>query len=142
MANLWTQALTDRLKNLIASGLSTRQIGQQLGLTRNAVIGKSHRLGLRGKPMTVVSLVSLPVKRPREAREDDTPPVVPPCLPSSILSRVDRLLRLKASECRWPIGDPRDRDFHFCCQPRAGVNSAYCAMHKRIAHRGHGNALW
>jgi GcrA cell cycle regulator len=47
--------------------------------------------------------------------------------------RID-LLGLQTCMCRWPIGDPRDGNFHFCGHSKTG-NSSYCAAHARMAFR-------
>lgn len=42
---------------------------------------------------------------------------------------------LKASMCRWPIGDPQDKDFHFCGEKRVSSDESYCQHHTEKAYR-------
>lgn len=150
----WTDERVETLKKLWAEGHSASQIAKELGgVTRNAVIGKVHRLGLSGR-----STPSRPVKRPprlarpkprvlpdgtvkpspseatptaaRAAREERAlieklPPVD---LPDGQKATV---LNLSASMCKWPIGDPADPSFAFC--GRKAECGPYCSEHAKIA---------
>jgi GcrA cell cycle regulator len=103
----WTDERIAELQRLWAEGKSASEIAAILGdVTRNAVIGKAHRLNLSGRPS--------PIKRtPRRG--------------ASILALTDRM-------CKWPVGDPRDRDFHFCGKPtQAGM--PYCCDHAVQAYQ-------
>jgi GcrA cell cycle regulator len=84
----WTEERASQLKELWAQGLSARQIADQLGgVTRNAVIGKAHRLGL---------------SQPSPAKIKAKPTAIP--------TVADR-------GCRWPIGHPGETAFRFCGAP-------------------------
>jgi len=98
--SIWSDALQARLRELWAQGLTASQIAAELCITRNAVIGKAHRLELGGRPS--------PIQRSK-----------PPML---------TLVALKERVCRWPIGHPGEPDFHFC-GGEARPNSPYCPEH-------------
>src|SRR5260370_13137419 len=151
----WTDQRTELLKTLWAEGLSSSQIGGELGLTRNAVIGKVHRLGLSGRiksaappprePKRGRSHVSHYNGGPKPQRTDVTPFKGPSDLsvethapaPIKNIIPIDRrcsILELTLDNCHWPIGDPRSRAFFFCgakslrCLP-------YCGYHSRMAYQ-------
>jgi GcrA cell cycle regulator len=144
------------LRKLWADGLSCSQIAKQLGgVSRSAVIGKVHRLGLAGrptasKPARTVFKSPPPVKpsaqlevrhQARAFGETRVPPVVPapPPPPPPSPRFVDEapgtatVLTLGASMCRWPIGDPQLESFTFCGRRAAGCS--YCTEHAQIAYQ-------
>ena len=121
----WSEERVTLLRKLWAEGLSASQIAKQLGgVTRNAVIGKVHRLGLAGR-----ATPSRPAKRPvRPARSRVIGPLAPRMRPASSLPHVAipelepirfedgktaNVLTLNESMCKYPIGDPTDADFAF-----------------------------
>ena len=133
----WTDERVEQLKQLWTEGLSASQIARVLGgLTRNAVIGKVHRLGLAGRaspsreirprlpavprmPKRLAALSEPGVEEPELALQDGTF--------ATVLTVDDRM-------CRWPIGEPDKNEFHFCGrQPKSG--SPYCEAHARKAHQ-------
>jgi len=151
----WTEDRVEVLKKLWAEGHSASQIAKELGgVTRNAVIGKVHRLGLSGR-----ATPSRPVKRPpRLARpkpriQPDGSVVTPKpqrvvaetvlkpnekvamltTLPPHPLAdgEAATILTLRDSMCKWPIGDPADPKFAFC--GRKSANGPYCAEHGKVA---------
>ena len=142
----WTDDRVEMLKKLWADGLSASQIAQKLGgVTRNAVIGKVHRLGLSGRA-TPSRPVRLPVRaasRPKRtaAKTTSTPaakeaapppaPIEPKRLPNGDYVSV---LTLSNQTCKWPVGDPDDPDFRFCGR-RAENGSPYCEGHKQQAYQ-------
>jgi len=146
----WTDDRVEELKKLWADGLSASQIAKQLGgVTRNAVIGKVHRLGLSGRatPSRPARRPSKP-SRPRTTTPTSTPvrtartapsvapatpqaPVEPKVLPSGELATV---LTLKESMCKWPLGDPSQASFRFCGRNTDSSN-AYCEAHANMAYQ-------
>jgi GcrA cell cycle regulator len=141
----WTEERVALLRKLWAEGLSASQIAKQLGgVTRNAVIGKVHRLGLAGR-----ATPSRPAKRPvRPARPRVIGPTAPRMRPASSMPAVvipdleplkfedvktASVLTLHESMCKYPIGDPNDADFAFC--GRAAMCGPYCQDHARLAYQ-------
>jgi len=142
----WTDERVASLKKLWLEGLSASQIAKQLGgVTRNAVIGKVHRLGLSGRATPAAP--SRPAfKAPRPARpvlaqphaprraEPAAPPAPPP-LPAVVEEPGSAtVLTLGAHMCKWPIGDPAAEGFTFCGR-RTGPDGPYCAEHARVAYQ-------
>ena len=150
----WTDERVETLKKLWTDGLSASQIAAELGgVTRNAVIGKVHRLGLSGrakspsatpararKPRTHSHL--LRVTRPSlrgntalahayEIDVEPEPEVIDNVIP---LGQRRSLLELNEETCHWPIGDPGSADFFFC-GGRTVSGLPYCAHHSRIAYQ-------
>jgi GcrA cell cycle regulator len=148
--NPWPVEAIDTLKRLIAEGLSFSQIGARLGKTRNAVIGKAHREGLSGtadykkchKPARPGGRVPKAKKlKPwrelqvrRSAQVFENAPFIPG--PELVIPVNERkgILDLGENDCRWPIGDPQEADFHFC-NGRKVPGLAYCEHHARRAYQ-------
>ncbi|HEV2364090.1 MAG TPA: GcrA family cell cycle regulator [Caulobacteraceae bacterium] len=144
----WTDERVENLKKLWLDGLSASQIAKALGgVTRNAVIGKVHRLGLSGRatpsqPTRAVFRTPRPPRpspgghvhhhRPRAER----PAVVRPPRPEPYVEQpgTATVLTLGAHMCKWPIGDPSSEDFTFCGR-RAGDEGPYCVEHARLAYQ-------
>jgi len=133
----WTEDRVELLKKLWAEGLSASQIARQLGeVTRNAVIGKVHRLGLSGRgspsrserPKSVT--MPKPVAKPVLVRP--TPTAEPPVrLPGGEFATVTTI---KENMCKWPIGDPTTAEFRFCGHKTSG-GTPYCEYHARMAYQ-------
>ena len=148
----WTDERVELLKKLWQDGLSASQIAGELGgITRNAVIGKVHRLGLSGrakspsssaprvrKPRSHMLRVSRPAMRGNTAlalsydlEAELEPEPVELVIP---LEQRRTLTELNEDTCRWPIGDPSSPDFYFCGgKPSSGL--PYCAHHSRVAYQ-------
>jgi GcrA cell cycle regulator len=128
----WTPEQITQLTQLWREGLSTAEIGKRLGISKNAVVGKAHRLHLASRPS--------PIKRvgPRPAIVRHTPhvrPAMPVAAPAPAPQPVaqPRRVELSNQSCRWPIGHPGDEDFHFCTQ-RAIQGKPYCVEHSAVAY--------
>lgn len=144
----WTEDRVTSLKKLWLEGLSASQIAKQLGgVTRNAVIGKVHRLGLSGRAAPAAPARPA-FKAPRPARPavshaprraEPAQPVHHP-VPAAPLPVVHEepgsatVLTLGAHMCKWPIGDPASETFSFCGR-RTGHDGPYCAEHSRVAYQ-------
>ncbi len=170
----WTKERINLLVDLWLSGKSASNVAKEIGnVSRNAVIGKVHRLGIANR---------VNVKKTSQSHKND---------PDKIRTRIDKpqktlkkrnplnhsdiykeqtlktkissvkihhpprpygkqivlardpnapiqlkklsLFELKENNCRWPSGDPKSNDFHFCGCPTEG-NTPYCAYHARIAY--------
>lgn len=150
----WTDERVELLKKLWADGLSASQIAAQLGgVTRNAVIGKVHRLSLSGRAKPASS-----GPRPRKARPPQphrprayvsgntalkvhahpAPRRLPAPVPAEdvvvpIMLKVP-LMALTDQMCKWPLGDPGADDFCFCGY-KSYNSLPYCEYHSRVAYQ-------
>jgi len=129
----WTEERVEQLKQLWTEGLSASQIARQLGgVTRNAVIGKVHRLGLAGRATPArAERPRMPTVR-RLARPRPVPVVQAPIIEADPVvdenGNKTTVLTVSDRMCKWPIGDPATNEFHFCGHPpKAG--SPYCEAH-------------
>ena len=156
----WSEDRVEILKKLWAEGLSASQIASELGdVTRNAVIGKVHRLKLpkRARPAGRTS--------PRRPRTPRTPQATPPPQRSASANRFNpvvfqsgrsarqrpqpvqpqdlsepiplnaTILTLTKHACRWPIGDPIEGKDDFCfCGHESWEGKPYCEYHSRLAY--------
>lgn len=137
----WTEDRIERLKNLWVDGFSASQIASELGgVTRNAVIGKVHRLGLRRRldstrqPRICVARAECS-DRPRSAKVAAlafTPRLRQPVAVVIPTSRRISLMEIKAGLCRWPLGNPLTPDFAFCGGD-CSVGRPYCPAHASVA---------
>ena len=129
----WTEERVAELARLWESGHSASAIGRILGVSKNAVVGKAHRMRLASRPSPIRQERRAPVRRrlPILTKPvDKSLPAVPtpevealPEPPRPALTKDP-----KGAKCRWPIGDPRSADFHFCGDP-AVEGKPYCEEH-------------
>lgn len=161
----WTDDRVETLKKLWSEGLSASQIAKQLGgVTRNAVIGKVHRLGLSGRatpsrppqrrvttPKPTQARVAKP-SAPAQAKPaakiaaTSAKPAAVPAVAERVAPSVPveaqplpngeyaTVLTLKDSMCKWPIGDPADATFRFCGR-KSQPGHAYCDAHASMAYQ-------
>ncbi len=153
----WTEDRVEILSKLWADGLSASQIAKQLGgVTRNAVIGKVHRLGLSGrakpsrpatrraaKPAAARTAAVKPKARAKpktpsipkiRSATQDAPlpaPVEAKPLPNGEFATI---LTIRDHMCKWPIGDPGDNDFRFCGR-KVKDSEPYCSAHCQVAYQ-------
>lgn len=157
----WTDERVELLKKLWNDGLSASQIANELGqVTRNAVIGKVHRLGLSGRAKAPSSTAPRARKPARSAPSAPPRPSMPasrsnlafkPRPAAEIMPEVEvaplpaidnvvpmgercTIMELKEYSCRWPIGEPGKDDFRYC-GARSSTGLPYCAYHSRIAYQ-------
>ncbi|CAL8978592.1 GcrA cell cycle regulator [Rhodoplanes serenus] len=153
---MWTDERVELLKKLWNDGLSASQIAAELGgITRNAVIGKVHRLGLSGRAKSPAAAVprqrkpraAQPMMRvARPAMRGNTALARAPMYEVEYEQEADAvatvvpmgqrctLLELGEGKCRWPVGDPGATDFFFC-GGRTSDGLPYCTYHARIAYQ-------
>lgn len=122
-ANSWTDDRLDELKKLWDKGLSISQIGEALGVSRNAIAGKAHRMGLPKRPSPIA-------KAKTEVKVEAAPELPARELP---LRLELRQLEWSRSKCCWPTGDPKNHGFAFCGR---GVvpGKPYCLPHCQEAY--------
>jgi GcrA cell cycle regulator len=148
----WTDERVELLKKLWQDGLSASQIAAELGgVTRNAVIGKVHRLGLSGRGQPTSSIKrqrrSHPtgIRRPRVSTYGnlalktnlDVLPDVDLEPARNVVVPIPRRLsifQLNEHTCKWPIGDPGQESFHFCGHDSL-ENRPYCEYHAGVAYQ-------
>jgi GcrA cell cycle regulator len=153
----WTEERVELLRKLWSEGLSASQVAAELGpgITRNAVIGKIHRLGLAERAKTAaaprprapraprapsqpranghvvhgnVALAFAPHTQPIARVQPEEEVVIP-------MSERVTLMELRESMCRWPMGDPTTPEFRFCGGKSPIGGGPYCAYHARIAYQ-------
>jgi GcrA cell cycle regulator len=135
----WTTERVALLKSCFNAGLSCRQIAHEIGVSRNAVIGKLSRLGLaRGRGTAAPGMrMGPPVRRPQVLTQRmalKTLFASEPVAESVVSVEPCSLLNLAPSKCRWPISAMGAADFTFCNNVTAG-GASYCAGHARMAYR-------
>ena len=153
----WNDETIARLRALWAEGLSTAEIGRRMGISKNAVVGKAHRLNLPARPSPIRCEGAVSAPRPQAPRRvtrptlpplatASTPPQIitaplsqPPAPPASVPRVVSsrpaattfRAIRPQA--CCWPIGEPGTKSFRFC-DATATQGKPYCQEHAALAY--------
>jgi GcrA cell cycle regulator len=155
----WTDERTQRLRTLWAEGLSASCVAERLGsVSRSAVLGKVHRLGLarrktahrsnaaqvNGRAVTRATSNAAHIWRRAIAPAGPTLRLIsskaapPPADRRAQETEAGALflpfLALEAGMCRWPIGDPKGEDFGFCGQ-RQERGVSYCGRHAIAAFK-------
>lgn len=156
----WTDERVELLRKLWNDGLSASQIAGELaeGITRNAVIGKVHRLGLSGraKPVAAQRPRAPKTVRPAPAVRTHiaapvrgnlafamTPRVAEPApqirmVAEEVVVPINEpvtIMELRESMCRWPLGDPASADFRYCGGDAPIGEGPYCRYHSRVAYQ-------
>ena len=154
---MWDDEKVEKLKKLWAEGHTASQVAGALGgVTRNAVLGKAHRLGIaesaprklakdraaqqmrrhhqKSKRKPAPQPQRLVVK-PSWFRPDYVYDPVAPAIEIEVpLAERRKLADIDDHQCRWPIGDPQDAEFHFCNQKKVDGIS-YCETHAKRAFK-------
>ena len=140
----WNEEKVEKLKELWGKGSTASQIAEIIGgISRNAVIGKAHRLNLSSKIKTknTSSFQSFgnnteennsKQKQGKRSRfkslliENDFEPENP-----------KKLEELDESSCKWPVGHPEEKSFYFC--GRSSLKDfSYCKLHLLYAYQPKG----
>jgi len=158
----WTSALVAQLHALWAEGLSTIEIGRRLGMSKNAVIGKAHRLGLPARPSPIRGgkggAAAVAKARERSTRRRSGPPPIGGA-PSVMPAARDYPLRASVEPagaaaqapppvvpaivtkppairggCRWPLWGNERPTHEYCDAPRAAWDCPYCPAHRARAY--------
>ena len=147
----WSETVIAELRGLWSEGLSTAEIGRRLGISKNAVVGKAHRLDLSPRPSpirrqprdpsappptprvvgpTLAPLPSRPAPQAMPVSQTVAPAIKapPPRRLAALATPVTRV-----SACCWPIGEPGKPSFHFC-DAVAVQGKPYCAEHAQLAY--------
>ena len=124
-ANSWTEERLAQLRKLWDEGLSISQIGEALGVSRNAIAGKAHRMGLPKRP-SPISKTAKETKKPAKPK--------PRAVIENIPLRLElRKLKWSRNKCCWPSGDPKLSGFTFCGDAVV-PGKPYCLKHCEEAY--------
>lgn len=175
----WTDKMVEDLKIMWKQGLTTGEIGKRLGVSKNSIVGKVHRLQLDARPSPIKKKDEMPENKAPEqaaASVSETAPVktaekpketakakpaakpvspaveeknIPspakpakepvksftpkPAAPAKSYNGNAKLTDLDNHTCRWPIGDPKDENFHFCGR-KIRMGQTYCEEHAALAY--------
>jgi GcrA cell cycle regulator len=149
----WTDEAIDRLRALWAEGHSTAEIGRRMGISKNAVVGKAHRLNLSARPSPIRRVPGQPAAprapRPTPMRAVERAPFVARAFsvvgaapaPRPVIAAPRPVAppapppppRLSNATCCWPIGEPGKAGFRFCAE-RALATKPYCEAHAAQAY--------
>jgi GcrA cell cycle regulator len=158
----WSEEIIDRLKALWAEGLSTAEIGRRMNISKNAVVGKAHRLNLPARPSPIrrggegarsrvtvrrvtgptlpplaTVRMAVPSPSPAPAAPVASPaPSAPPVarsLPAASLRGVVPPRFGRFNPCCWPLGEPGTESFRFCDEPSL-AGKPYCQEHAQVAY--------
>ena len=121
----WTPERIAEVTRLWNQGLTTAEIGRLVGMSKNAIVGKAHRLGLQPRPSPIKRGVRV-ARPPRssEPRVHVERPIAPP---------VQLVISTNGATCKWPLGHPGEPEFSFCGQP-AVEGKPYCVEHYTRAY--------
>lgn len=154
----WTAKSIDLLRGLWAEGHSTAEIGRRMGVTKNAIVGKAHRLDLPARPSPIrkQEVNGVPVAPRRKPSRDEAPasaersppmtretvspqpavakaPAAPANGAPAAGAQVRYFPRASLRSCCWPIGEPGQREFRFC-SAEATPGKPYCPDHVAVAY--------
>jgi GcrA cell cycle regulator len=148
----WNEDTIGRLRALWAEGLSTAEIGRRMGVSKNAVVGKAHRLNLTARPSPIRRDGEKAPRRrqPRRAHGATLPALAAAMAPMPMVEPPPRLAERPAqppvlralpaprpgarvTPCCWPIGEPGKRSFRFC-DVDAIAGKPYCQEHSALAY--------
>lgn len=142
----WTDEKVEELRALWDKGLTANEIAKVLGVTKNAIVGKVHRLCLKARPSPIKSKgedeqVVVQVEEVEIVEEAEEAPIEEAIEPVQQENKPEagasgnkvKLVELDSHTCRWPIGDPRDDDFGFCGK-KVRTGQTYCDEHAAMAY--------
>jgi len=154
----WSPEAIETLKALWAEGHSTAEIGRRMGVSKNAIVGKAHRLALPARPSPIrrdgvsqpitsgralftppaqavpAPLRAAPAPRATAPRPAATAPARDPVAAAPTPTTNFRAFpRVSGRSCCWPIGEPGTPGFRFC-DGGALTGKPYCAEHAAVAY--------
>ena len=138
----WNEDNVGRLKELWDQGLPTAQIGKLLGFTKNAVVGKAHRIGLERRPSPIRRTAAKPDRK--KARSpimpklnfENTEPEEKTYISevTTLQPTIKNIFNTKGKRgCEWPEGHPDETGFRFCNKDRH-EEKPYCLDHCALAY--------
>ena len=138
----WDDNNVSKLRDLWDQGLPTAQIGKLLGFTKNAVVGKAHRIGLERRPSPIRRTAVKPDRKkarspiiPKLNFEVTKDEVKENVVPQQTFQPLVKNLFTKSVKrgCEWPEGHPDESDFKFCGKERF-EDKPYCINHCAVAY--------
>lgn len=148
----WTDERVSLLKKLWGEGHTAAEIAKELGgVTRNAVIGKAHRLKLSNRVSPIQQNRTPANKNVARKKAPNEKVKVAPAAPRPVAKTLSRpapvykepevraedlysLMDLQPRMCRWPSGDPKEDNFGFCGE-RVVPGLPYCECHAKVAYQ-------
>ena len=141
----WTIEKVEKLKELWGKGNTASQIAEIIGgVSRNAVIGKAHRLNLSAKIKTKSFSVNDNTYLQKNNSSDKSDKKIRRNKFKSLIIEKDfepenpkQLEELDENSCKWPIGHPNESSFYFC--GRSSLKDfSYCKLHLLYAYQPKG----
>ena len=134
----WTDEMVEGLKKMWKQGLTTNEIAKNLGVSKNSIVGKVHRLNLTARPSPIKKKEDETAAEPVAAHDKKSAETPTEVKPLNVEKKIGSSACLKLTEldnhtCRWPIGDPRDDNFCFCGKKVRG-GQTYCEEHSSVAY--------
>ena len=157
----WNEDSITKLRALWAEGHSTAEIGRRMGVSKNAVVGKAHRLTLDARPSPIrrdgdktprrrqlrrsqgptlpaLAAATVPIPVPMTVEPSTAAPLRPQPQPVERPAPVLRSIPAprpgaRVTPCCWPIGEPGTRSFRFCDDDSVG-GKPYCEQHSALAY--------
>lgn len=151
----WDDEMIARLRVLWTEGHSTAEIGRRIGVSKNGIVGKAHRLDLPARPSPIIKNADgtpyvrkayVPRKRltlpPLASAEPIVVPPVVPVTPSRAVRPVfvapppkppTPMPYRRVTECCWPIGEPGAQGFRYCGDA-SDPGAVYCGEHRKLAY--------
>ena len=131
----WTYERVEKLKQLWEEGLTASRIAAELGeVTRNAVIGKAHRLGLSGRMASKKSNGGISIIRKKKVNISQNQKVINIAPVINEPMNPTDFENIKDGLCRWPLGEPEEIDFKFCGR-NTQEGFVYCQSHYKQAYQ-------
>ena len=132
----WNEAQVDHLRDLWADPAnSASEIARRMRTTKNAIVGKAHRIGLPPRPSPITGVLA--ARKPPKPHSAPKQTLLPMLVVVSVEPEPPPPPLAGCQEpCCWPIGEPGTRSFRYCDEPSLSGRIPYCEAHARIGYRG------